>query len=200
MWESKEREWEKERQARERLMKEVPLLLLLLLLLFVVVYLSDCVCSGAGRETGAAEGENGVPQTSTGPPETPSPPIASFPGPPLVRVQNIAFVLRTIFCTCMQAESIEQREAVLRDMEALSVRTAREAHRKRDGQTRRADELQAQVRDLHYTTCLLRFTHHFNDCKKKVKKFLFITCIYIRDCACVSLVYRWRSRGGRLRG
>ena len=156
------------------------------------------MCSGAGRETGAAEGENGVPQTSTGPPETPSPPIASFPGPLLVHVQNIAFVLRTIFCTCMQAESIEQREAVLRDMEALSVRTAREAHRKRDGQTRRADELQAQVRDLHYTTCLLRFTHHFkyvNGCKKNVKKIS-----YIRDCACVSLVYRWRSRGRRLRG
>ena len=76
----------------------------------------------------------------------------------------------------MQAESIEQREAVLRDMEALSVRTARETHRKRDGQTRRANELQAQVRDLHYTTCLLRFTHHFkyvNGCKKIDKNISF---------------------------
>ena len=41
MWESKEREWEKERQARERLMKEVPLLLLLLLFVVVCCCLSE---------------------------------------------------------------------------------------------------------------------------------------------------------------
>ena len=44
MWERKEREWEKERQARERLMKEVHLLLLLLLLFVIVYCLFELLC------------------------------------------------------------------------------------------------------------------------------------------------------------
>ena len=47
-----------------------------------------------------------------------------------------------------QAESIQQREALLKEMEVVSVQTARETRSRRDQQTSRADELQAQVSGL----------------------------------------------------
>ena len=45
----------------------------------------------------------------------------------------------------MQAESIDQREVLLREMEKATARTARETVARRDEKTSRAEELQIQV-------------------------------------------------------
>ena len=48
-----------------------------------------------------------------------------------------------------QAETIQQREDLLRELEAASARTARDTQRKKHGQLKRAEELEAQVHTLN---------------------------------------------------
>ena len=50
---------------------------------------------------------------------------------------------------------MQQREALLREMEAVSTQTARETQRQREGQTSCAEELKAQVRNNDRLAALL---------------------------------------------